>query len=351
MIRVLIVDDSKVDQMLIEGILSSDPDITIVGIASDGTEAIRSAKRLKPDIITMDVHMPGVDGFSTTRTIMETTPVPIIIVTGIGAPDDLNSSFQAVEAGALHIMKKPPGPGNPEFARFSREFIETIRIFSEVRVVRRFEKSSKEGGEIHQKVPCLSRSSVPEKTIKAVLIGASTGGPLIIQKILKELSPKFPIPILIVQHIATGFVDGFASWLATTTGRNVHVAENKETIIPGEVYIAPCDRHMGIKDGMIQLSDDPPEDSIRPSVGYLFRSAEKMYGNAVIAILLSGMGSDGARDMLLLHDRGAFTIAQDETSSIVFGMPGSAIRLGAAECVLTPCEIGAVLQQCNTKNS
>ncbi|MDD2734135.1 MAG: chemotaxis-specific protein-glutamate methyltransferase CheB [Desulfuromonadaceae bacterium] len=343
MIRVLIVEDSQVEQQLLAHILSADPHITVVGIANDGEKALSSLERLKPDVITMDIHMPKLNGFDTTRRIMESNPLPIIIVSGSYDAFDTDKSFRAIEAGALAILRKPIGPGHPGYQNDAAELIRTVKTMSEIKVVKRWPRFRNAAP-----VPPLPAvaARITHDKIRVVAIGASTGGPAIIQEIFSALPKNLSAPLLVVQHMASGFMDNFVKWLCATSGFPSHIAVNGEYPAPGHAYFAPDGLHMLVgRDNRIILSGEEPENCLRPSVSRLFRSVAETFGSNALGVLLTGMGRDGAADLKLLRDKGAVTVAQDEESSIIFGMPGEAVKLGAAEFILPPERIAGLLAQ------
>lgn len=336
MIRVLVVEDSPVEKELLVRVLTSDPDIKVVGVVGDGEAAIKAVRELKPDVVTMDICMPIMDGIEATRQIMQHTPTPIVIVTNSYAPTDAHKSFQAVEAGALTIIKKPVGPGNPDYPKEAQALTTTVRLMSEIKVVRRYRRNAAEPAAPPELKPPQARQG----DIRVIAIGASTGGPSVIGRILSGLPKKLPVPILIVQHMTPGFLDSFVTWLISVSGYPIRVATHGELLMPGIAYFAPDDCHMTVGSGdRILLSKEAPDFGLRPSVGWLFRSVAEQYGPAAMGILLTGMGSDGARELKLMRDQGAVTVAQDSDSSVVFGMPGEAVRLGAAQHILDPARI------------
>lgn len=335
-IRVLIVEDSPVVQELLKHIFSSAPEIEVVGLANNGEEALEFVRKKKPDVITMDIHMPKVDGFEATRKIMETQPVPIVIVSGSSTVKEVSTAFKAVEAGAVAIVARPRGIGHPAFEKTARELIQTVKLMSEVKVVKRS--------------PLLRKPAVltaPEadvvgmgRKIQVVAIGASTGGPIALKTILSGLAKKFPIPILIAQHIASGFITGFVQWLTESSGFPVHIASDGELLISGHAYIAPEGYHLMVnQDNRIALKRNENAYGLSPLVSYLFESVAKVFGQRVIGILLTGMGRDGAEGLKFMKENGAITIAQDKETSVVFGMPKEAIELDAATHVLSPDQI------------
>ncbi len=347
MIKVLIVDDSKVVQEFLAHLLSSDPDIQVVGIANSGYEAIKLVKTKKPDIITMDLHMPGMDGYEATRTIMETVPTPIVIVSGSSNKKEVTNTFRLLEAGALAVIIRPPGFEHPHFTESRKELIQTVKLMSEVKVVRLYPRRRKEQIKPIRFVQIFENDL---KRIRVIAIGASTGGPMALQIILSGLPQDLSVPVLIVQHIAKGFVNGFKEWLSKTSGIKLKIAEDGETISGGIGYIAPDNFHMGISlRNKIILNDQPPENGLKPSVSFLFRSVAQAFGPNACGVLLTGMGKDGAEELKAMKDKGAFTLVQNKESCIVFGMPGEALSIGAADQALSPKKIAEILAKIGTK--
>ncbi|OGA15018.1 MAG: chemotaxis response regulator protein-glutamate methylesterase [Betaproteobacteria bacterium RIFCSPLOWO2_02_FULL_66_14] len=340
MIKVLVVEDSPVVREFLVHILGSDPGIRVVGTAHDGEEALEAIARMRPDVVTMDVHMPKMNGLDATRRIMETCPTPIVVVSGSTDPAMVATTFEAMEAGALAVLHRPAGIGHPDHEATARELVQTVKLMSEVKVVRRW-ASARRDSIARPAPPRLERAP---GSCKIVALGASTGGPPVLQTILSQLPVDFPAPVLIVQHMAAGFVRGFIEWLAHSSRLPVHLAAHGEQILPGHVYVAPDDLQMKVqRGGRIALTRDAPENGLRPSVSYLFRSVVEAYGGDAVAGLLTGMGRDGADELKLLKDSGTVTFAQDKDSSVVHGMPGEAIKLDAATLVLPPDKIADVL--------
>ncbi len=334
MIRVFIVDDSPTAQQCIAHLLSSDKDIEIVGFADSGEEAIEKIESCKPDLVTMDIIMAGMDGIKTTRAILERYPVPIVIVSSCYNPDEVELSYRAIEAGALAILPKPTVIGTVVNS-VDKEFVRTIKVMAEVKVIKR--RKTK----LESPVKCFYPfNGSYQRGVKIVAIGASTGGPPVLQTLLGGLPADFPVPIVVVQHISPGFIDGMVRWLQPFCKLSVKVAEDKEGIKPGNIYFAPDKKHMGIdRKGCVFLSDAPTEHGVRPSVSFLFRSVVETYGGDAIGILLTGMGQDGADEMLKMHQNRAITMAQNQESCVIFGMPGEAVRLGGVTHVLSPEQI------------
>ncbi len=348
MIKVLVVEDSPVVQEFLIHVLGSDPEIRVIGTASNGEEAIEALKKERPDLVTMDIHMPKMNGLEATRKIMETTPIPIIVLSGSVNCDEIGPSFQAMEAGALAFVQRPTGPGHPAHLETSRDLIQTVKLMSEVKVVRRWARP--QGDEKPLMISALRQESVAptlkslSAEVRLVAIGASTGGPLVVQRILSGLPKEFSAPIVIVQHMAPGFIQGFADWLGQSSGFPVHVASHGEILLPGHVYVGPDGFHMCVQNGSrIELNQDDPENGLRPAVSQLFRSVASVYGSRAVGVLLTGMGKDGAEELKLMKTQGALTIVQDKDSSVVHGMPGHAILLGASTYVLPPDRIAALL--------
>jgi two-component system chemotaxis response regulator CheB len=341
-IRVMIVEDSPVVRELLLHILSTDPQLEVVGLASDGVEAMELLARVKPDVVTVDMSMPRMSGFEVTRRLMETRPLPIVIISASWNPDEVATTFSAVEAGAVAVVAKPHGLRHADYAVTASRLVQTVKAMSEVKVVRRWSRSSMPVAQSAPANPRPRRETRPAR-VCLVAIGASTGGPVVLQTILAKLPRDFAAPVLIVQHIAAGFLPGLADWLSTTTGFQIRIAAQGDPLLPRHAYLAPDGSHLCVQGGKILLNSDDPDEGLRPSVAHLFGSVVLAYGTTAAGVLLTGMGRDGARELAIMRQKGAMTIAQDEASCVVFGMPGEAVRLGAAEYVLSPEGIAALL--------
>ena len=338
MIRVLIVDDSLTLREYLKEIFIMDGRFQVIGEARDGHEAIKKVKILNPDVVTMDIQMPGMDGYEATRRIMEEHPVPIVIVSAAWIPEEVESTFKAMKVGAVAGVRKPEGVTSLNFKNDVRDMLNTIKLMSEVKVIRRRPQSDP-----YKKAIATSSTTdtkVSKSNYEILAIGASTGGPPVLQSIFANLSPSISTPIIVVQHITSGFTSGLVDWLDKTTSLSIHIATEKQQLLPGHVYFAPDNKHMGVHSNKtIFLTNEPPEHSIRPSVSFLFRSVCKSFGSKAIGVLLTGMGKDGAQELKEMRDRNAITIAQDQQTSTVFGMPGEAVRLDGARYVLSPDNI------------
>lgn len=328
MIRVLVAEDSAVTREFLVALLQRAPGFEVVGAARDGAEAVEEAERLRPDVVVMDVHMPRMDGLEATRRIMAAVPTPIVLVSAT-TRDEAALGFEALKAGAVAVSGKPVGPERPDHETSARAFVDTVRLMSEVKVVRRWPRR-----EARAAAP---GRAAPERRVRLVALGASTGGPAALAQILGDLPSDLEAPILIVQHITPGFASGLAEWLAKETRLRVKLPEPDETVRTGAVYLAPDGVQMGIRpDGRIHLAAGPGGDGLCPSASYLFESVAEAYGRWAMGILLTGMGRDGAAGLRRLRMAGGVTVAQDEATSVVFGMPAEAVRLEAAEYLLPP---------------
>ena len=343
MINVFVVEDSQTIRDYLVYILETDPQIRVCGTAANGEEALTLVARLRPDVVLMDIHLPGIDGLETTRRIMASHPLPIVVCTASTQFNQVHTAMRSLEAGALAVLKKPSGFADPNAEAEAASIITTLKLMSEVKVVKRWnQKAATASSTVAQ--PMLH--DILGHDAEIVAIGASTGGPPVILQILSGLSPAFAAPILVVQHIAAGFTAGFAEWMDAASGLPVHVARDGEMPRPGHVYVAPDDLHLSVGPrGEMQTTQDEPRNSLRPAVGVLFRSMAERFGRRAVGVLLTGMGQDGAEELKLMADEGALTVAQDQDSCVVFGMPAEAIKLGAARFVLPPHKIADLLIQ------
>jgi two-component system chemotaxis response regulator CheB len=334
----LVADDSAAARILIRGILEADPGLEVVGQATDGSEAVALAHRLEPDVITMDVEMPGVNGLDATRQIMATVPRPIVLVSAV-FPPDLDNSFRALEAGAVTLLEKPSGPGTAIFARDAAELVATVKLMAGVKLVRR---NAARSGDVPPaaKVPA-GRGADP---LRLVAIAASTGGPPAVAQILRALPADWAIPVLVVQHIGSGFDVGLVRYLDESCPLPVALATSGRELRAGEVWVSPADHHLGVTaDHRLTVTRGEAVDGYRPSANHLFRTVAAAFGSRAAGVVLTGMGRDGADGLLALRQAGGFTIAQDQATSTVYGMPRQALLRGAADQVLPIEDIARTL--------
>ena len=332
MIRVLVVDDSAVLRQSTKFILENDPGLKVIGEARNGEEAVALARRLKPDVVTMDIRMPRMDGFEAIRHIMADNPVPIVVVTSVDLDREMGVSSQATKAGAVSVLRRPTRISDPEYKAFTARLVGQVKLMSDIKVVHR--PMAGRTASPKTKVAGLAATPRTAHKIEIVAIGSSTGGPAALHQVL-SMFPADPLPpILIVQHISFGFVEGLAGWLDGACKLRVKVAERGERTQPGTIYVAPDDQHLEIAYGRIRLRQGEPVGGHRPSVTPLFESVAKCYGPAAMGVIMTGMGADGAVGMKALREAGAITIAQDEESCVVFGMPKEAIALGAIQHIV-----------------
>ena len=350
--RVLVVDDSELQRTVLATLLDADPELTVVGRAGDGPEAIRYAATLHPDVITIDLRMPGMDGIEASRRIMQETPTPIVVVAAGISPEDRRLASEALAAGALALVPKPSAGRNGE--RAAAELVATVKRMAQVRVIRRWTPERVATGQLRlPAAPARGTSGLLKQPRpgaapathlpEIVVIGASTGGPQALQAILPRLPASFAPPVVIVQHIAAGFAASIVDWLAPQCALPLQLAQAGQVLDHPGIYLAPTGRHLLVQGRTLALSDEPPLRGHRPSATFLFNSVAASYGPHAIGVLLTGMGDDGAAGLVALRDAGATTIAQDEASSVVFGMPGVAIALGAAGHILSPMQIPDLL--------
>lgn len=349
MINLLIVEDSRVVSEYLYYIFSKDPQIQVIGNVSNGQQAIEFIKGHKPDVITMDIDMPIMDGLEATKQIMSTTPIPILIVTASRNAKELSTSIEALAAGALAVIEKPMGLNHPKAEELSRKLVNMVKIMSEVSVITRKRKDlvhKKEIRKIETSTYNLDEIELP----KIVAIGVSSGGPQTLQTVFSKITSRFPTSIVVVQHIASGFLGGLVDWIQKTVKLPVHIATQHETLLPGHIYFAPDGYQMGVnKKNQIILEDGKGKSGFCPSVSNLFRSVNESYGDKALAIILTGMGSDGAEELKTMYDTGAITIAQSKESSLIYGMPGVAVQIGAAKYILSDEEIATLLAEIEKK--
>jgi len=309
---------------------------TVVGTASNGREAIAAAQRLRPHVIAMDIHLPILDGYEATRQIMQQCPTPIVL---ISSPDEAaRRSIEALAAGALAVVAKPRGRVGAAVASEVDDdqatFLRTLRLMADVRVVTRYPVRALSTGHRSastDRVASVVGSRRPAVVAPQVLaIAASTGGPAAVQLVLRGLDAHFPLPILLVQHITRGFVPALTEWLHTIVPLPVRIVGQGERLLPGQIYLAPEDHHLTVSaPGVARLRPLAADDRFCPSANMLFESVASVYGARAIGLVLTGMGDDGTQGLLALRAAGAFTLAQDAASCVVYGMPRAAVEAGA----------------------
>jgi two-component system, chemotaxis family, protein-glutamate methylesterase/glutaminase len=339
-IRVLVVEDSPTVRKHLIDILASAPDIEIVGEADDGKRAIEICQRVRPDVITMDMMMGLMSGLAATEYIMAHFPTPILVVSASINRGELFKIYDALAAGAVDVLEKPTGL--EDAGVWERRFIDMVKLVSRIPVIThpRGRLSGIAAGKLTG-ARISSGSTVNQ--LNVVAIGASTGGPGAVREILRSLPAQFRTPILLVLHINEPFGTAFADWLDAQTSRRVTYARDGMGVASaaGQVVVAPADRHMFVREGLLHLSRGPERHSCRPSIDVLFESVAVEYGAGAVACLLTGMGRDGAQGLLKIRQAGGVTIAQDEATSVVYGMPREAALIGAAMHVLRLGDIGA----------
>ena len=343
MIRVLLVDDSPVAITILKRMLSLSTDISVAGAAENGREALDLIPKVRPDVICTDLHMPVMDGLEFTREVMSSHPLPILLVSISGREDSL-SAFKVMEAGAVDIFPKPTGDSPLDFEKNARELIMKIRILSGVHVFRRPQPSPESGMGTSGLTEVGTRFQIPTSRISIIVIGASTGGPEALRAIFSQMPRDFPLPVVCIQHIAEGFLGGLVEWLSSQCTAKVRIATPGEPPVSGVIYFPREGMHLRVGgDGRFIYSAEPPLDGHRPSITITMESLACYYGNGVLSVLLTGMGRDGAVGMRAIAQAGGITIAQDEQSSVVFGMPKHAIELKAAGYVLPLENIARVI--------
>jgi len=331
-IRVLVADDSATVRAWLTAALERDAGIEVVGAATDGREAVQLAETLAPDVITMDVHMPRLDGLAATREIMARCPTPIVVVSSTVDATDVEATLRVLETGAVAAIARPTDE------RGAADLVRTVRLMADVKVVRRTERRPPIQRPAHRRV------AQPTDGVDVVGVAASTGGPSAFFRLLTMLPASMTTPILLVQHLSAGFLDGFVAWLSTASDRAVCIAESGLRPARGTVYVAPDDLHLGVGlNGALRLSPRDPIGGFRPSADFLFETLGMHLGPRAVGVMLTGMGTDGVAGLRALHDAGGTTLAQDRASSAVYGMPGAAHAAGAVDHVLPLDSIAPVL--------
>ena len=323
--RVMIVEDSPVIRALLEYCVASDPRLEVCATAGSAEEALDTYEEIAPDVITMDINLPGIDGLEATRRIMSTKPVPIVVVASSIESGKWNSTpIEALRAGALAVLEKPAGTTHADYAGLSERLCTQLFIMSQVKLVRRYS-----GRVPHAEAGLPPVSSGARGVFRMLGIVCSTGGPGALVQLLGALGPEFPLPILLVQHMTASFIAGFASWLAGVCPFPVTVAQDGCVPVAGAVHMAPAERHLRLAAGRLRLDGGEAVSFQRPSGTVLFQSMARDLGAGALGVLLTGMGDDGALGLLAIRRAQGYTIAEDESTAVVYGMPAVAVRMGA----------------------
>jgi two-component system chemotaxis response regulator CheB len=342
-IRVVVVDDSPTARGLLVSLLNSTDGMQVIGTGASGEEALQLAKRLKPDVMTLDVNMKGMDGFAATRLIMRESPLPIILVTSSMMPNETNLTFQALNAGALTVVRKP-GLADPDTCD---RLVQTVQVMAGVPVIHHWGRHNATASLAAAQAVRARRSNEAQPKVdqlKMIGVAASTGGPAALAAVFRPLPASFPWPILVVQHISLGFGMGLVQWIDTQTALQTRMAEHGEVPRAGTILFAPDDYHMQVNArGEVELVKGQPFKGLRPSANPLFQSMASVYNANALGIMLTGMGDDGAEGMSALYLAGGFTIAQDEESSVIYGMPRAVIERQVVSQTLPLDEIGPTL--------
>ncbi|EHL95088.1 putative chemotaxis response regulator protein-glutamate methylesterase of group 2 operon [Acetobacteraceae bacterium AT-5844] len=349
----MIVEDSLVVRHLLAHIVSQDARLSLVAAVASAEEALRELPRVRPDVISMDVRLPGMDGLEATRRIMAEHPTPIVVIAGSINDESLDISMNALRAGALSVVEKPVGIETGGHEQIAETICTQLYIMSQVAVIRQRPSISPRYRSLVPEMPVQGQAPRRPAQAPAVLaIAASTGGPPALAQVLGALPPEFPLPVLLVQHMGAAFMEGFASWLDGLVPLKVALAKEGDTPLPGHVYVAPGDRHLLLSpQNTLRLSLEKPIASQRPSATLLFRSVAATAGAQGLGVLLTGMGEDGAMGLAEMRQAGGYTITEHESTAVVYGMPAAAVRLGGSTVSLPLPQISARLLQLARKEA
>ncbi len=339
-IRVMLVEDSRPVREMLEYIISSDPRLEVVASFPNAEDALKKLLQVAPDVISMDIRLPGMNGFEATQRIMAEKPTPIVVVSASVESEELNISMNALRAGALSVIEKPLSTNHRDYAEMAGRLCTQLVIMSQVRVIRQRVRRN-----LGLQPPPIGRNAVGTTpnalvtcgTFQMIGIVASTGGPNALVKVLAGLGGKVSVPILLVQHITPSFLKGFVKWLNDVSPMPVVEAVDGLIPQPGTAYVAPAEQHLVIERGCLRLDNGAPVCVQRPSGTVLFRSMAQSLGSKCLGVLLTGMGEDGAAGLRAIREAGGYTIAEDETTAVVYGMPGAAVSMGAV-CESLPLE-------------
>lgn len=338
-VGVLVVDDSPLCRQLICDALEKDSELEILGTAENGEEAIRKVQELRPNVVTLDVDMPVMDGLTAVEHIMQDNPTPILMLTADPRQQAPELTCRALELGALALQVKPALDAGPEAWNLARE----VKLLSTVRVIRH-RRGAKKFAPLTP-LPVVETTPM-NSSIGLVVIGASTGGPQVLQKLIADLPAEFPAPIVIVQHINSAFAESLAGWLQHTSRLKIKLAREGDALMPGHVLIAAPGSHLVVASrGRVGLRAGEDRDGHKPSASLLMESAAQLYGRRTVGMLLTGMGEDGAAGMQAIKAAGGRTLVQNEESCVVFGMPGAAIARGAVDQIVHADELAGALMR------
>lgn len=339
-IKILIVDDSPTEAAIIQHIIASAKDMSVIGIAKNGEEAIEMCKKLEPDLITMDIQMPVMDGLEATRIIMAENPTPIVVISALVNDESMKAIFHIIQAGALTALAKPVDIFDPSFAERREYILNTLRSLAQIRVTKK--------DRILKPINITTKPIKKSQSYEILAIGASVGGPIALKTILSQLPTHFSIPIVVVQHMSPGFIHGFTHWLVENTHLKIKEITNHEVLESGTVYIAPEQKHLEIQrvDHQLvgELLEGDSNTGFCPSINRLLRSVARVSGSRAIGLLLTGMSDDGAQGLLELKKVKGQTLVQGPESAIVFGMGAVAQSLNAVNAVVELEDIATYLK-------
>lgn len=339
-VNVLVVEDSPVMRMLLTQLLRSDPRIRVLGTADDGETALAFLEKNRPDVVLMDVNMPKLNGLEATRRIMQTRPVPVVMCSAVNHAGEVSAALDAMDAGAVAFLEKPPSPAHPEFGAKVRDFLRTVIAMAGVKA-----QSPDAGGMAAPANGVALPTGLTAGAVRVVAIGGCVGGPQALQALLRGLPRNLPAPVLVALSVAGGFLAGVVERLGTVTGFPVGLAVDGIRAEPGRAYFAPDGMQLTVAaDGTLTVRREPvPAGTAATVVGPLFASVTRAFGGNAIGVLLSGLSEDGAAELKAMREQGAVTIAQDAASAVVHGLPGAAIRLGGVTHILSPTQTAAAL--------
>lgn len=331
-IRVMIVEDSRPVREMLEYIIGNDARLEVAASVGSAEEALRRLHEVSPDVISMDIRLPGMNGFEATQRIMAEKPTPIVVVSASVESEELKISMNALRAGALTVMEKPVSTNHHDYAALAEKLCTQLVIMSEVRVIRQRVRRH-----LGMRATTPGVAAVPSEptippmagTFHMLGIVASTGGPNALVKLLGDLGKKVPVPVLLVQHITPSFLKGFVSWLGGVSPLPVLEATDGMRPKGGHIHVAPADAHLILEGSYLRLESSAPVCMQRPSGTVLFQSMARVLGSKCLGVLLTGMGEDGAAGLRSVRDAGGYTIAEDETTAVVYGMPAAAVNMGA----------------------